>query len=188
MDDSLPNVSPHSYALFCLTQAHLRHLEKSDAELLTTVQWTTAAQTPETVACVKLPGEVIEAEDIPMAIGTGAPDRRRHLYSSTPCPPSVAAAADESEVAIFTYNRRGRIQPANSTAESRQSRAWYPSAKSIAPMSLFDDQVWEPATETTEGTGRPGVFEAAAGWLVLLVLLVFLAGSAYLALWYFDVI
>ena len=186
--DIAPNVPPHAYALLSLMRSHLRHLEKDDAEPLTTPQWTAAAESARTVAGIKYPGEAIEAGDIPMIIGTGAPERRRHLYSSMPCPPDVAARADESEVAIFTYNRRGRIQPANRTAESRQSRAWYPPAKAIAPMRLIGDEVWEPVVAATGESGRPGIFEAAAGWLVLLLLILFLGASAYFALTFFDII
>lgn len=184
----VPNVPPHAYALLSLMRSHLRHLEKDDAEPLITPQWSATAQTARTVAAIKFPGEAIGAEDVPMIIGTGAPGRGRHLYSSMPCPPAVAALADESEVAVFTYNRRGRIQPVNRTAQARQNRAWYAPAKAIAPMRLIGDEEWEPVVQATGETGRPGLFEAAAGWLVLLVLLVFLAGSAYLALRFFDVI
>ncbi|WP_026924706.1 hypothetical protein [Glycomyces arizonensis] len=183
-----PNVPPHAYALLSLMRSHLGHLEKDDAQPLATPQWTAAVQTARTVAGIKYPGEAVETDDITMIIGTGAPERRRHLYSSMPCTPTVAALADESEVALFTYNRRGRIQAANRTATALQTRAWYPPAKAIAPMRLIGDEVWEPVVQATGETGRPGVFEAAAGWLVLLVFLLFLAGATYLALWYFDII
>jgi len=184
----VPNVPPRAYALLSLMRSHLRHLEKAEAEPLTTPQWSASAQTARTVAGIKPPGEAIGAEDIPMIIGTGSPGRGRHLYSSMPCPPAVASLADESEVAIFTYNRRGRIQPANRTAQARQSRAWYPPAKALAPLRLIDDEEWAPVVAATGETGRPGVFEAAAGWLVLLVFLAFLAGSVYLALRFFDIL
>jgi hypothetical protein len=185
--DIVPNVPPHTHALVSLARSHLRHLEKDDAETLSTPQWTAAAQSAKTVAALKPPGQPIEAEDIPMVIGTGEADRRRHLYSSTPCAPSVAAAADESEVAVFIYNRRGRIQAANRTAAARQPRAWYPPFKTVSAMRMMGDEAWGSAERNDGESGRPGIFEAAAGWLVLLVFLVFLAGTAYLALRFFDV-
>ncbi|WP_026931680.1 hypothetical protein [Glycomyces tenuis] len=191
----VPDLAPDNYALLRLMLAHLRHLEKKNGERLSAPQWTIAAQSAKTVAAAKFPGHVIDPDDIPMIIGTGAPGRHRHLYTSMPCPPSVAAAADESDVAIFIYNRRGRIQPANRTATARQPRPWYPPAKADVPMGMMSDAAWGPVeqaigeTDTMgDETGRPGVFEAAAGWLVLLVFLVFLAGSAYLALWFFDIV
>ncbi|WP_460498774.1 hypothetical protein [Glycomyces tarimensis] len=185
--DIAPNVPPHAYALLSLMRSHLRHLEKEPAEPLATPQWTASAQTARTVAAIKYPGEVIAAEDVPMIIGTGPLERRRLLYSSMPCPPAVAERADESEVAIFTYNRRGRIEPANRTAEARQARAWYPPAKAIAPMRLIGDEAWQPVVDATGASGRPSVFEAAAGWIVLLTLIAFLAGSVYFAMDFFGV-
>ncbi|MCH7231522.1 hypothetical protein L0U85_11770 [Glycomyces sp. L485] len=186
--DIAPNVPPHAYALLSLMRSHLRHLEKVDAEPLATPQWTAAAESARTVAGIKYPGEAVTAQDIPMIVGTGAPQRRRHLYCSMPCTPAVAAKADECEVAIFTYNRRGRIQPANRTADERQSRAWYPPAKAIAPMRLIGNEAWEPVVEATGESGRPGVFEAASGWLVLLLLIAFLGTSAYFALRFTGII
>ena len=124
----------------------------------------------------------------PIAVTTGSPDRRRHLYASMPCGPELAALADESEVALFTYNRRGRIQPANRTATARQSRAWYAPSKAIAPMRLIGDEAWEPVVAATGETGRPGILEAAAGWLVLLLLIAFLGAVAYAGLHFFDIL
>lgn len=186
--NTAPNVPPHTHALLNLIRGHLQHLEKDNARTLTAPQWTATAQTTRTVAGIKFPGETIETDDIPKIIGTGAPGRRRHLYTSMPCTSAVAALADASEVAIYTYNRRGRIQAANRTAATRQPRAWYLPAKTLAPMRLIGDEAWEPVVQATGETGRPSIFEAAAGWLVLLILLIFLAGSTYLALRFFDII
>ncbi|MCD0445118.1 hypothetical protein LO763_15990 [Glycomyces sp. A-F 0318] len=182
------DVPPQTYALLSLVQAHLRHLDKTEGQTLPSPQWEATVESARTVAAVKAPGLEATAEDIPMIIGTGSPDRRRRLYTSMPVSPPVAALADESEVALFAYNRRGRLQPANRTATQAQPRAWYPPAKAIAPMRILDDAVWEPVVAATGDTGRPSVFEAAAGWLVLLLLIAFLAGTAWLALWYFDIL
>lgn len=186
--NTAPNVPPHTHALLSLMHGHLHHLEKDHARTLTVPQWAATVQTDRTVAGIKPPGETIEADDIPKIIGTGAPQRRRHLYTSMPCTPTVTALADESEVAIYTYNRRGRIQAANRTAAARQTRTWYLPAKALAPMRLIGDEAWEPVVQATGETGRPSLFEAAAGWFVLLLLLLFLAGSTYLALHLFDII
>ncbi|RRR98314.1 hypothetical protein [Glycomyces terrestris] len=183
-----PDVPPQTYALLSLVQAHLRHLDKVEGEYLPVPQWEAAVESARTVAAVKAPGVEVTAEDVPMIVGTGSPDRRRRLYTSMPVAADVALLADESEVAVFSYNRRGRLQPANRTALDAQARAWYPPAKTIAPLRVLDEAVWEPVAAATGDSGRPGVFEAAAGWLVLLVLIAFLGGTAYLALWYFHLL
>lgn len=182
------DVPPQAYALLSLVQAHLRHLDKIEGETLPSPQWEATVQSARTVAAVKAPGLAITAEDIPMIMGTGAPDRKRRLYASMPVSAPVAALADESEVALFAYNRRGRLQPANRVAARTQARAWYPPAKAIAPMRIIDDAVWEPVAAATGDTGRPSLVEAAAGWLVLLTLIALLAGAAWLALWYFGIL
>ncbi|SDD01334.1 hypothetical protein [Glycomyces harbinensis] len=182
------DVPPQTYALLSLVQAHLRHLDKVEGETLPSPQWEATVESTRTVAAVKSPGLEVTAEDIPMIVGTGSPDRKRRLYATMPVSAQVAALADDSEVALFAYNRRGRLQPANRTAAQTQSRAWYPPAKVLAPMRIIDEAVWEPVAAATGDAGRPGVFEAAAGWLVLLVLIALIAGAAYFALWYFDVL
>jgi hypothetical protein len=181
------DVPPQAYALLSLVQAHLRHLDKAEGTPLPSPQWEATVASARTVAAVKAPGLEITAEDIPMIIGTGSPDRRRRLYASMPVSAPVAALADESDVALFAYNRRGRLQAANRTAARAQPRAWYPPAKAIAPMRIIDDAMWEPVAAATGDTGRPSLAEAAAGWLVLLALIALLAGAVYLALRYFDV-
>lgn len=183
-----PDVPPQAYALLSLLQAHLKHLDKVEGEILPSPQWEATVESTRTVAAVKAPGLEVTAEDIPMIVGTGSPDRRRRLYASMPVSPRVAALADESEVALFAYNRRGRLQPANRTATASQSRPWYPPAKAIAPMRIIDDAVWEPVVAATGDTGRPSLAEAAAGWLVLLIFIVLLGAAAYAALWYFHIV
>ncbi|THV26255.1 hypothetical protein [Glycomyces paridis] len=186
---NLPSdVPPQAYALLNLLQAHLKHLDKVQGEALPSPQWEATVESTRTVAAVKAPGQEVTAADIPMIVGTGSPDRRRRLYTSMPVPPDVAALADESEVALFAYNRRGRLQPANRTATEAQSRAWYPPAKAIAPMRILDETVWEPVAAATGDSGRPSLLEAAAGWLVLLIVIAFIAAIAYLGLWYFDIL
>lgn len=182
------DVPPQTYALLSLVQAHLRHLDKVEGETLPSPQWEATVESTRTVAAVKAPGLEVTAEDIPMIVGTGSPDRKRRLYATMPVTSEVAALADESEVALFAYNRRGRLQPANRTASQAQSRAWYPPAKALAPMRIIGDAVWEPVAAATGDTGRPGVFEAAAGWLVLLAVIALIAGAAYLALRYFGIL
>lgn len=185
--DIAPNVPPHAYALLNLMVTHLRHLEKDDAAHLPSPQWTAAAESSRTVAAIKFPGEEIETADIPMIIGTGSPGLRRHLYSSMPVSAEIAAQADESEVALFSYNRRGRIQPTNRTAAASQAKPWYLPAKAMAPMRLIDDRHWEPVAAAT-GESGPRVFDAIGGWIVLLILIAFLTGSAYVALRYFGIL
>ncbi|GAB3233988.1 hypothetical protein GCM10027447_30780 [Glycomyces halotolerans] len=186
--DIAPNVPPHAFALQSLMRSHLRHLDKDDADGLATPQWTAAVESARTVAAIKPPGRELGAGDIPMIVGTGSPHVKRHLYCSMPCSQELATKADESEVAIFTYNRRGRIQPVNRTAADRQAKAWYPPAKAIAPMRLFDDEHWEPVVQATGDSGRPSLFEAAAGWVVLLLLIAFLGASGYMALRFFGLL
>ncbi|GAA2308601.1 hypothetical protein GCM10009853_077550 [Glycomyces scopariae] len=182
------DVPPQTYALLSLVQAHLRHLDRTDGDHLPVPQWEAAVESARTVAAAKAPGVEVTAADVPMIVGTGAPDRRRRLYTSMPVDDAVAALADESEVALFSYNRRGRLQAANRTALADQARAWYPPAKALAPMRILDESVWEPVAAAGGDAGRPGMFEAAAGWLVLLVLIAFLGATAYLALWYFHIV
>ncbi|THV33406.1 hypothetical protein [Glycomyces buryatensis] len=184
----VPDVPPQSYALLSLLRAHLKHLDRIEAEPLDSPQWAAAVESPRTVAAVKAPSETATTADVTMIIGTGSPDRRRCLYTAMPTPASVATLADESEVAIFLYNRRGRLQPANRTASAIQSRAWYPPAKAIAPMRIVGDEAWGVVAEATGDSGHPGIFEAAAGWLVLLAVIAFLGAAAYLALKFFGVI
>jgi hypothetical protein len=183
-----PDVPPQAYALLSLLQAHLKHLDKVEGEVLPSPQWEATVESSRTVAAVKAPGVEVTAEDIPMIVGTGSPQRQRRLYASMPVSPQVAALADESEVALFSYNRRGRLQPANRTATTAQSRPWYPPAKAIAPMRIIDEAVWEPVVAATGDTGRPGIAEAAAGWLVLLALIILIGAAAYGALWYFHIV
>jgi hypothetical protein len=186
---NLPSdVPPQTYALLSLVQAHLRHLDKLEGDTLPSPQWEAALESKRTVAAAKAPGLAITPEDIPMIVGTGSPDRGRRLYASMPVTADIAALADESDVALFAYNRRGRLQPANRTARRAQPRDWYPPAKAIAPLRVIDDTVWEPVAAATGDTGRPGIAEAAAGWLVLLALIALLAGAAYLALRYLDIV
>lgn len=182
------DVPPQAYAPLSLLQAHLKHLDKVEGAPLPSPQWEATVESSRTVAAVTAPGIAVTAADVPMIVGTGSPDRKRRLYTSMPVAPEVAALADESEVAVFAYNRRGRLQPANRTAAAAQSRAWYPPAKAIAPLRVLDDTAWATTTAATGDTGRPSVFEAAAGWIVLLILIAFLASLAYIAIWYFDLI
>ncbi|MCC3763292.1 hypothetical protein K3N28_09435 [Glycomyces sp. TRM65418] len=182
------DVPPQTYALISLVQAHLKHLDKVEGEVLASPQWEAAVESTRTVAAVKAPGTAITAADIPMIVGTGSPDRQRRLYATMPVSAEIAALADESEVALFAYNRRGRLQPANRTAGRAQSRAWYPPAKAIAPMRIIDDAVWAEVLAGGGDPGRPSVFEAAAGWLVLLIATALLATAAYLILEYFHLV
>jgi hypothetical protein len=182
------DVPPQTFALLSLVQAHLKHLDKVEGEVLASPQWEAAVESARTVAAVKAPGLEVTAADIPMIVGTGSPDRRRRLYASMPVSAEVAALADESEVALFAYNRRGRLQPANRIAAEAQSRAWYPPAKAIAPMRIIDDTVWAEVAAGGGDPGRPSIIEAAAGWLVLLGLITLLATAAYLILWYFHIV
>jgi len=182
------DVPPQTYALLSLVQAHLRHLDKVEGETLPSPQWEATVESTRTVAAVKSPGLEVTAEDIPMIVGTGSPDRRRRLYASMPVSSGIADLADESEVALFAYNRRGRLQAANRTATEAQARPWYPPAKALAPMRIIDETVWAPVVAATGDTGRPGILEAAAGWLVLLTVIAFIGAAAYLALWFFHVI
>lgn len=183
-----PDVPPQTFALLSLVQAHLKHLDKVEGEILASPQWEAAVESTRTVAAVKAPGLEVTAADVPMIVGTGSPDRRRRLYTAMPVSAEVAALADESEVAVFAYNRRGRLQPANRTAARAQSRAWYPPAKAIAPMRIIDEAVWARVVAGGGDPGRPSILEAAAGWLVLIGLIVLLGTAAYLALWYFQII
>ena len=182
------DVPPQAFALLSLVQAHLKHLDRVEGEILPSLQWETTVESTRTVAAVKAPGLEVTAADIPMIMGTGSPDRKRRLYATMPVNPQIAALADESEVALFSYNRRGRLQPVNQTATEHQARAWYPPAKAIAPMRIIDESVWEPVAAATGDTGRPGILEAAAGWLVLLILIALVVGAAYAALWFFDIL
>lgn len=182
------DVPPQTYALLSLVQAHLKHLDKVEGEVLESPQWEATVESTRTVAAVKAPGLEVTAADIPMIVGTGSPDRKRRLYTTMPVSTEIAGLADESEVALFAYNRRGRLQPANRTATQSQSRAWYPPAKALAPMRIIDETVWAPVAAATGDTGRPGILEAAAGWLVLLAVIAFIVAAAYLALWYFHII
>lgn len=186
--NSPSDVPPQAYALLSLLQAHLKHLDKVEGQALPSPQWEATVESSRTVAAVKAPGLAVTTSDVPMIVGTGSPDRKRRLYTSMPVAPEIAALADESEVAVFAYNRRGRLQPVNRTAAAVQARAWYPPAKAIAPMRILGDNVWESVAAATGDTGRPSIVEAAAGWLVLLILIAFLGGLAYLALWYFNLI
>jgi hypothetical protein len=182
------DVPPQTFALLSLVQAHLKHLDKVEGEILASPQWEATVESARTVAAVKAPGIEVTAADIPMIVGTGSPDRKRRLYATMPVSAEIAALADESEVALFAYNRRGRLQPANRTATQAQSRAWYPPAKAIAPMRIIDDTVWAEVLAGGGDPGRPSVFEAAAGWLVLLGLIALLGAAAYLVLWYFHIV
>ncbi|HEX2146021.1 MAG TPA: hypothetical protein VHG10_16095 [Glycomyces sp.] len=182
------DVPPQTFALLSLVQAHLKHLDKVEGELLASPQWEAAVESRRAVVAVKAPGSAVTAADIPMIVGTGSRDRKRRLYASMPVSAEIAALADESEVALFAYNRRGRLQPANRTATGTQARAWYPPAKAIAPMRIIDETVWEPMIAAGGDPGRPSVFEAAAGWLVLLIVIAFIGAAAYLALWYFHIV
>ena len=183
-----PDVPPQTYALLSLVQAHLKHLDKVEGQVIGSPQWEATVESTKAVAAAKSPGLAITAVDVPMIVGTGSPDRKRRLYATMPVSPEIAALADESEVALFAYNRHGRLQPANRTASHSQSRAWYPPAKAIAPMRIIDDAVWEPVVAATGDSGRPGIMEAAAGWLVLLIVIAFIAAAGYLLLWFFDIV
>jgi hypothetical protein len=55
-------------------------------------------------------------------------------------------------------------------------------------MRIIDDAVWAPVTAATGDSGRPGIMEAAAGWLVLLSVIAFIVAAGYLALWFFDLL
>lgn len=180
------DVPPQAFALLSLVQAHLKHLDKVEGEILGSPQWEATVESSRTVAAAKAPGIEVTAADIPMIVGTGSPDRKRRLYTTMPVNAEIAALADESDVALFAYNRRGRLQPANRTATQDQARAWYPPAKALAPMRIIDDTVWEPVAAATGDSGRPGILEAAAGWLVLLAVVAVIAAAVYLALRFFD--
>lgn len=183
-----PDVPPQTYALLSLVQAHLKHLDKVEGEVIGSPQWEATVESTKSVVAAKSPGLAITAADIPMIVGTGSPDRKRRLYATMPVSPEIAALADESEVALFAYNRRGRLQPANRTAAQSQARAWYPPAKALAPMRIIDDAVWEPVVAATGDSGRPGIMEAAAGWLVLLAVIACILAAGYLVLWYFHIV
>ena len=185
--DIAPDVPPHAYALLNLMATHLHHLEKDEASHLKSPQWMAAVETARTVAAIKSPGEAVAATDIPMIVGTGPAGLRRHLYSTMPVGSDIATLADESDVALFYYNRRGRIQPANRTAEACQPKSWYLPAKAMAPMRLLDDERWEPVAAATGDSSRR-LLDAIGGWTILLLLIAFLAGAAYLALAHFDLI
>ena len=91
-----PDVPPQTYALLSLVQAHLKHLDKVEGQVIGSPQWEATVESTKAVAAAKSPGLAITAEDVPMIVGTGSPDRKRRLYATMPVSPAAATRRPRS--------------------------------------------------------------------------------------------
>jgi hypothetical protein len=172
----------HIDALERLIAAHLEHLGHGDARGVDDPHWSVTVESDGAVGAARHDARLSEA-DLPRLLAASAPDRLAVLYTADPVPGFLADAADEAGIAMFVYSERGRVEAADRTAARLTGDAWYPPAGVIVPP-----QPAAPTDHAEDAEGRPGPFEAASGWLVLLLFLGVLAAVAYIGLRWLGVV